>query len=80
MSSAVTLSSKHQVVIPKEARDALHLTPGTRLFVQVEGDMIIMIPEPEDPIKALRGLHKEVWEGMDTDQYLREERANWDDD
>lgn len=80
MSSAVTLSSKNQVVIPKEARDALHLTPGRRLLVQVEGDMIIMIPEPEDPLKALRGLHKEVWEGMDTDQYLREERASWDDD
>jgi len=68
-------------VIPKGARDdALHLEPEKRLLVQVEGDMIVMIPEPEDYLKALRGLHKEVWEGIDTDEYLRREKAAWNDD
>ncbi len=38
MTAAVTLSSKYQVVIPKEARDALHLKAGKKLLVHVEGD------------------------------------------
>ncbi|MBT8421327.1 MAG: AbrB/MazE/SpoVT family DNA-binding domain-containing protein [Gammaproteobacteria bacterium] len=77
--TAVTLSSKNQVVIPKEARDALDLKPGKRLLVHVEGDMLIMHPEPKNYVKAMRGLHKEVWEGIDTDGYLRGERDSWDD-
>jgi len=42
--------------------------------------MIVMIPEPEDYLKALRGPHKEVWEGIDTDEYLRREKDAWNDD
>ena len=80
MTTAITLSSKNQVVIPKEARDALHLAPGKRLLVKVEGDMIVMVAEPEDYVKTLRGLHKEVWQGIDSDEYLRRERDSWDDD
>jgi len=76
----VTLRSKNQVVIPKDARDALRLKPGERLLVHVENDMILMRVEPADYIKSLRGLHKEVWEGMDTDRYLREERDSWDNE
>jgi len=80
MTAAVTLSSKNQVVIPKEARDRLRLNPGKRLLVHVEDGIIIMVPEPEDYVKALRGLHKEIWKGLDTDRYLRDERNNWGDD
>ena len=74
MSAGVTLSSRHQVVIPKEARDALHLKPGRRLMVKVQGNAIIMLPQPDDPVKALRGLHKEVWQATDSGDYLRKER------
>jgi AbrB family looped-hinge helix DNA binding protein len=80
MTTAITLSSKNQVVIPKEARDALQLVPGKRLLVKVEGNMIIMVPEPEDYVKTLRGLHKEVWQEVDSDEYLRRERDSWGDD
>jgi len=80
MTTTVTLSSKNQVVIPRDARDALHLKPGNRLLVHVDGDLLIMRPEPSDYVQALAGLHKEVWKGIDTDEYLREERNSWDDD
>lgn len=76
--TAVTLSSKNQVVIPKHAREALGLSPGKKLLVHVEGD-IIMAREPDDYVKKLRGLHKEVWKNLDTDEYLEEERKSWDD-
>nr|VFK51139.1 MAG: looped-hinge helix DNA binding domain-containing protein, AbrB family [Candidatus Kentron sp. TUN]VFK51338.1 MAG: looped-hinge helix DNA binding domain-containing protein, AbrB family [Candidatus Kentron sp. TUN]VFK54459.1 MAG: looped-hinge helix DNA binding domain-containing protein, AbrB family [Candidatus Kentron sp. TUN] len=80
MSAAVTLSTKNQIVIPKEARDRLHLVPGKRLLIKVEKNAIIIVPEPDDYVNALAGLHKEVWEGNDTEAYLREERNSWDDD
>nr|VFJ69183.1 MAG: transcriptional regulator, AbrB family [Candidatus Kentron sp. FW] len=77
--ATVTLSSKNQVVIPKEARDALGLTPGKRLLVHVENNMIIMLPEPMNYVSTLRGLHKGIWQGIGTDRYLREERDSWND-
>lgn len=43
------VSKKGQVVIPKEARDKLSLTPGTVLRVQVEGKRVILEPLKEPP-------------------------------
>ena len=40
--SKTVVSKKGQVVIPKQARDKLGLTPGTVLKVQVEGKRIIL--------------------------------------
>jgi AbrB family looped-hinge helix DNA binding protein len=41
-----TLSSKGQVVLPKQARTRLQLRPGTRFVCKVEGDSIILTLEP----------------------------------
>ncbi len=40
----VKLSSKNQVVIPREAREALALKSGSDLRVVVRGDMVILLP------------------------------------
>ncbi|HID63648.1 MAG TPA: AbrB/MazE/SpoVT family DNA-binding domain-containing protein [Anaerolineae bacterium] len=40
----VTLSSKGQIVLPKEIRQALGLRKGDRLRVTQEGDHIILTP------------------------------------
>lgn len=37
-----TVSSKGQVVIPKEVRDRHGLEPGTRLLVEERGDVIVL--------------------------------------
>jgi AbrB family looped-hinge helix DNA binding protein len=42
---SVTLSTKGQLVLPKPVRDALHLKPGHRLSVAVEGKRIVIEPE-----------------------------------
>jgi argininosuccinate lyase len=37
--------------------------------------------EEEEPLHSIlefEGLGKEVWEGIDVDQYLEQERASWD--
>ena len=50
-----TLSSKGQVTLPKEMRDALKLRPGDQLIYSVVGDRIIVTPKNID-LKDLAGL------------------------
>jgi AbrB family looped-hinge helix DNA binding protein len=58
--AAVTVSPKFQVVIPKEVREKLGLSPGQRVQVVVYGDRIELIPVK--PVKRMRGFLK----GIDT--------------
>jgi AbrB family looped-hinge helix DNA binding protein len=58
--TAVTVSPKFQVVIPKEVRRKLGLSPGQRIQIVVYGDRIELIPLK--PVKRMRGFLK----GIDT--------------
>jgi hypothetical protein len=33
---------------------------------------------PRRSLSELRGLGKEVWQGLDVEEYLRRERSSWD--
>lgn len=63
---AVTISSKYQVVIPKEVRKQFNLKPGQKImFIPCNGTLrVIMIPS----IKKARGMFK----GTNTEN-IREE-------
>ncbi|HXX75804.1 MAG TPA: AbrB/MazE/SpoVT family DNA-binding domain-containing protein [Nitrospiraceae bacterium] len=54
--ATTTISSKFQVVIPKEVREKLHLNPRQRLQVVEKGGVITLVPEV--PLKALKGALK----------------------
>ena len=54
--ATTTISSKFQIVIPKEVRDKLHLSPSQRLQVVEKGGVITLVPEV--PLKSLRGALK----------------------
>jgi len=41
----VTLSSKGQVVLPKQARMRLHLRAGVKFVCKVQGHSIVLTPE-----------------------------------
>jgi AbrB family looped-hinge helix DNA binding protein len=69
-----TLSSKNQVVIPREARKALGLKAGDKVLFTVMGDRIIMIQKPKSFAAALRGLGR----GLYPPGYLEKERESWD--
>ncbi len=57
MATSVKMSSKHQIVVPREAREAVGLEPGDRLVVTVRGDGVIeMEPEPRDLVGELSGI------------------------
>jgi AbrB family looped-hinge helix DNA binding protein len=69
----VTLSSKNQIVVPREARKALGLTPGTKLRVVVRGDTVILMRTPKSYAEKLAGIAK----GLYPPDYLDEERESW---
>lgn len=57
MAVSVKMSSKNQIVVPKEAREALQLRPGDRLLVTVRDDGVLeMEREPRDLAAKLEGL------------------------
>jgi AbrB family looped-hinge helix DNA binding protein len=77
MQTAVTMSRKNQIVVPREAREKLHLLPGQQLLVLSKDDRIVLIPRPKNFTEKMSGLHKEVWQGINTEDYLAEERDGW---
>lgn len=54
--ATTTISPKFQIVIPKEVRDKLHLSPKQRLQVLERGGVITLVPEV--PLKSLKGVLK----------------------
>jgi AbrB family looped-hinge helix DNA binding protein len=55
----VTLSSKGQLVIPKEIRDALGIKPRQKVFFKIVKDHLVeIVPLPEDPVKHFCGIFK----------------------
>ena len=69
-----TRSSKNQIVIPREAREALHLKPGDKILVVVRGRRVIVLQKPKSHHDAIGGLGRGVYPG----RYLQRERENWD--
>ena len=45
MTSLPTMTSKGQLTIPKDVRDRLNLTPGTRFYVTVRNGEVVAIPK-----------------------------------
>jgi AbrB family looped-hinge helix DNA binding protein len=55
---AVTISSKYQVVIPREVRKQFNLKPGQKImFIPYNGTLrVVVVP----PIKKARGMLKGI--------------------
>jgi AbrB family looped-hinge helix DNA binding protein len=76
-SVSVKVSSRYQVAVPRIAREKLNIQSGDRLLVDVQDGILILIPQPQDHVAHLAGLHKEIWAGVDTTAYLEQERDAW---
>ncbi|MBI5283258.1 MAG: AbrB/MazE/SpoVT family DNA-binding domain-containing protein [Candidatus Solibacter usitatus] len=68
-----TLSSKNQIVIPREAREALGVKAGDKLLVVVRGGEVLVLQRPESYREAIRGLAKGTYPAG----YLEKERGGW---
>ena len=71
------VSEKYQIVVPKQVREELGLQPGDRLLISVEGNRAVLRLQPRNYADHMRGLHKEIWQGIEPTDYLREERNSW---
>ncbi len=69
----VKLSSKNQIVIPKEAREAMKLKGQDELLVVVKGNVTVIMPKPKSYRSALSGAGK----GIYAKTYLHRERKSW---
>ncbi len=80
MSDAITVkvSGRYQISLPSYARKTLNIEAGDQLLVDIQDGMLILIPKPKDYVKYMAGLHKDIWQKIDTTAYLNEERAEWD--
>ena len=65
--NTVVVSSKYQIVIPRNVRERIDLKPGQKIVVIEKDGVIHLIPQK--PIKEMRGFLK----GIDTSQLRDEE-------
>ena len=69
----VKLSTKNQIVIPREIREALGVKAGDKLLAVPRGNIVILLRRPKKYSKAINGIGK----GLNGPDYLTQERESW---
>jgi len=70
-----TVAERGQITLPKAVRDALGLTKGTKLKVELEGGRIVLRKDVDDALSRVRGRFK--LDGFaSTDEALRAIRGH----
>ncbi len=69
-----TVAERGQITLPKAVRDALGLTKGTQLKVELDGGRIILRKNVDDALSRLRDRFK-LPAGMNSDDVMRELRG-----
>ena len=68
------ISSKNQIVIPREAREALDLKAGDKVLVVVRGHRVLVLQKPVSHRAALRGIARSVY----SSRHIQRERQSWE--
>lgn len=89
LETTVNMTSKGQVLIPKEIRDRMGLKPNApvRVGINGNGETVVLAPEREETreerivriragIERVRGSFKNP-DGLTTDEFMRELRGDW---
>jgi len=66
-----TVAERGQITLPKAVRDALGLTKGTQLKVELDGGRIILRKNVDDALSRLRGKFKLAPEYANSDEAMR---------
>ena len=77
MTNIVKVNSRYQITLPSSVRKHLKIKSGDRILVDVQDGMLLLIPLQANYLDALAGRHQEIWAGIDTDAYLRQENEAW---
>ncbi len=54
MNAIVEIDKAGRIVVPKRFRDALHLTPGTRVRIEQEGEKLVLEQDAPEPRLEMR--------------------------
>ncbi|MEM2082331.1 MAG: AbrB/MazE/SpoVT family DNA-binding domain-containing protein [Candidatus Bathyarchaeia archaeon] len=70
----VKVSSKYQIVLPKELREPLGIKPGDELYISKDGDRLILyaLRKVKNPTDALYGSIKGELDAVAAVRSLRE--------
>ena len=69
-----TVAERGQITLPKAVRDALGLTKGSKLKVELDGGCIVLRKDVKDTLSRVRGRFK-LPPGVTTDDIMRELRG-----
>lgn len=69
-----TVAERGQITLPKAVRDALGLTKGTQLKVELDGGRIILRKNVDDALSRMRGRIK-LPPGVTADDVMRDLRG-----
>ncbi|WP_420645207.1 AbrB/MazE/SpoVT family DNA-binding domain-containing protein [Candidatus Leptofilum sp.] len=76
-SNIIKLDNHYQISLPQEICQQLSLKPGDELLLDTQGKLLILQAKPKNIVNYLAGLHKDVWQNIDPQKYLTEERNQW---
>lgn len=71
-----TVAERGQITLPKAVRDALGLTKGTKLKVELDGARIVLRKDVDDALSRMRGRLKLSPEFASTDEAMRAIRGH----
>jgi AbrB family looped-hinge helix DNA binding protein len=74
----IKVNAKYQITVPLVARKKLNIKKGDNLLVDVQDDIIVLLPEPKRYTDYLQGLHSDIWKSIDTQKYLKGKREAWE--
>lgn len=77
-SRTVRLSSKGQLVIPKDMRQAVGLREGDEVLIVLDGGRMVLTT-PREYARSTRGSMKGTWgrTRKEIDEYIAGERRSW---
>ena len=75
--TSVKINTRYQITILQMARKKLNIKKGDRLLVDVQDGVIVLISEPKHYTGYLKGLHSEIWKGVEVQNYIKGEREVW---
>ncbi len=74
---SVKVNSKNQITIPRSVRERFNIKVGDELLVDVQKNLVVVIPKPANYAKHLERIAPEIWKSIDVEKYLNAERNSW---
>jgi AbrB family looped-hinge helix DNA binding protein len=74
---SIKVNTRNQITIPKRVREKLNIKVGDHLLVDVQGNIMVLLPKAANYTDHLHGLYSEIWNNIDIEKYLNDEHEAW---